>query len=676
MVSTAGGGPNAGVVNTRYLHARTRAQAAWLASLKRHATCTAKPQMAHPGLPNSAPATDVPDRKHGHATRRQLAEPLFEVFAAEPATDPRVGRVIGGRYRLLSQLASGAMGVVYRAEQLGLRRVVAVKFLLSPYADKPRYLSAFEREAAAMSRLAHPHCVPAIDYGVEEAPYLVMEFVAGSTLEDLLYTSGPLPWERAVRIQQQLLAGLAHAHDQQIVHRDIKPANIMLAEVTAVGDHVRVLDFGLARLREGAPSVDPSLMSPVAGTPPYMAPEQWRAQPLDSRTDLYAAGVVLFEMLTGELPFASSDLVDVMQSHLNRSPPSLAEANPKQRVPPGLEAVVSRALQKNPADRFPSAQAFLDALSEPLELSRAPVIPVGSRVTNAARPVPLAESRHLVKTSPPARRPKGAYRRAGLWLAPVSCLALVAGLSGGLRACVTPSAVVSSAVGAASIRDVAASDKGLNDASAPWVPSSGNGRRWSGGADPATHAVAPTGSAATPAPASANGKVVLEADANAQSVRLTPTDSHSSSLAERRALIRRLIASEDHDSALQNLQRLNTEHPDDAELAYLIGFVYFQKNWWNDAFRHYSEAMRLDGRYRKRHEIIVHLIRGLGSEPTRSVASTILMRDVGKFALPRLRRAARQDPRDSVRTSAQDLCAHIQCNGRCKPGVYSLRAER
>src|SRR5262249_34482497 len=213
--------------------------------------------------------------------------------------DSRIGAVVGGRYRLTEQIAVGGMGVVYRAERIQLGRTVAIKFLHPSFAGRGDILRRFENEARAMGRLAHPHCVSVMDFGVEDGmPYLVMDFVHGETLREIL-DAGGMPLPRALAIFRQILAGVAHAHGQGIIHRDLKPANVMVTEATGTGDHVRILDFGLAKLAGGTAG-DTSHSNLAIGTPSYMAPEQARGGTVDARTDIYSLGVLLFELVTGE----------------------------------------------------------------------------------------------------------------------------------------------------------------------------------------------------------------------------------------------------------------------------------------------------------------------------------------------------------------------------------------
>ena len=246
--------------------------------------------------------------------------------------DARIGSVLDGRYRILDRIAAGGMGVVYRAERVPVGRPVAVKFLHAVMADDPESRSRFERETRALSKLAHPHCVSIIDFGVGDgSPYLVMDHVSGVTLRDLL-DDGALPVDEALTVARQLLAGLAHAHAQRIVHRDVKPANIMVSDEIGTGRHVRILDFGLARLRDpGSTLVTQS--SIAIGTPSYMAPEQTVGGEVDERTDVYAAGVVLFEMLTGRRPFVADEQAMVLEAHRSSPVPRLADVAPGQRWP-------------------------------------------------------------------------------------------------------------------------------------------------------------------------------------------------------------------------------------------------------------------------------------------------------------------------------------------------------
>jgi eukaryotic-like serine/threonine-protein kinase len=325
---------------------------------------------------------------------------------ADPASDPRVGLVLQGRYRLEERLGAGGMGVVYLAERIGLGRRVAVKFLHADIAAQPQFLLRFEREARAMSRLNHPHCVPVIDFGVVDgAPYLVMEFVAGESLTMVL-ARGPMPLRRALTIMRQILAGLAHAHNEGIVHRDIKPDNVLLGEATGTGDHARVFDFGLAKVTKRAGTASGLLGATAIGTPSYMSPEQARGEDVDARSDLYSCGVVLFQMLTGHKPFTGIDPLDVMRKHVEDPPPRLVDLAPALSPPPPLEAAIARALAKDAEARHASAIDFSSELQRVLDLPELAEEPPA--------PAPAVEPAEAGPTLAVEPRPTP---RSGLWSA-------------------------------------------------------------------------------------------------------------------------------------------------------------------------------------------------------------------------------------------------------------------
>ena len=269
-----------------------------------------------------------------------------------------IGTVLDGRYQIEERLAEGAMGVVYRGVRTKLGRQVAIKIM---HAALPAAMAArerFEREAKLMALLEHPHCVSVIDFGLhDDKPYVVMELVRGRSLHELIVEQGRFEVPRAADIVRQVLSGLAHAHEQGIVHRDVKPANIMITPKAPLGVHARLLDFGLARLC----SSNASLTDGVAvGTPSYMSPEQCRGDKADERCDLYACGVVLFELVAGKKPFVADDPIAIIKKHLEQPAPRLADVAPGDYG--ALEGVVARALAKQPGDRFPNAVAMASAI--------------------------------------------------------------------------------------------------------------------------------------------------------------------------------------------------------------------------------------------------------------------------------------------------------------------------
>lgn len=316
--------------------------------------------------------------------------------AAQIVGDPYLGTVLQGRYRIVRKLGEGGMGAVYRAEVLDIGHTVAVKLLHERLVGDEVTLQRFEREAQVASKLNHPNSIGILDFGHTAAgtSFLVMEYLNGISLSDALKTER-ITVRRAVHIQRQILSVLQAAHALSIIHRDLKPANVFLVARGTERDHVKVLDFGIARLRrDGGARVTRTGM--VCGTPEYMSPEQARGLELDARSDLYAAGVVFYEMITGRRPFERKSPAEVMSAQIADPviPPS--ERAPERGIPPSLDAIVLWALAKAPEDRFPSAiefQRVLDSWAQvadpeesgPLEL-RCPGC--GAHVSVAARRCP------------------------------------------------------------------------------------------------------------------------------------------------------------------------------------------------------------------------------------------------------------------------------------------------
>lgn len=275
--------------------------------------------------------------------------------------------MVAGRFKLLSKLGDGGMGEVYRAEQLPMGRHVALKILRHALSDDARQVERFKREAQAASSLTHPNTIIVHDFGqdTDGTLFLAMEYLAGEPLSGLMAREGPLAGERAARILAQVSGSLEEAHRRGMVHRDLKPENIFLIERAGTPDYVKVLDFGIAKVTEsgGQKLSTITQAGAIFGTPQYMAPEQIRGEGIDARADIYALGVVLYEMISGHLPFAAGSVVEMLTKHLTASP---APINRKASVPDPvvarLEAVALRALSKNPESRQQSAREFLEDL--------------------------------------------------------------------------------------------------------------------------------------------------------------------------------------------------------------------------------------------------------------------------------------------------------------------------
>ena len=256
------------------------------------------------------------------------------------------------------------MGTVYRAERVKLGRAVAIKFLRPAFARQPDFVKRFEREAMAMSRIYHHHCVSIIDFGMhEDSPYLVMEYVPGRSLSKIL-ADGPVPARRAIRIVQQVLDTLGYFHRRNVLHRDLKAENIMIAGDEDEDDFVKVLDLGMAKLMAGVGAdVSISAKGILVGTPSAMSPEQIREQPLDGRSDIYSVGVLLYYMLVGRRPFQSDDMIAVFKMHLDKPVPPPSEILGTRALSRELEAVVLQALAKDRNDRFKDTAAMSEALA-------------------------------------------------------------------------------------------------------------------------------------------------------------------------------------------------------------------------------------------------------------------------------------------------------------------------
>ena len=281
--------------------------------------------------------------------------------APDRKKDPLIGELVGGRFLVVKKIGAGGMGAVYRAKQEGMDRDVAVKVLLGDLSDNETVLRRFTLEALAVSRLKHPNTIQIFDYGQTPRgyPYIAMEMLEGLTLHDVLRKERPLPIRRSLRIMHQIAASLAEAHGKGIVHRDLKPENIFLVPVGDNPDFVKVLDFGVAKLRDK--NDDKGTLTQagsIFGTPRYMSPEQCSALPVDGRSDLYALGVILYEMITGKPPFVSDQPLSLLLAHVNDPPPPPSSMTDKQAIPAEVEEMVLKLLEKKPEDRIQDATEF------------------------------------------------------------------------------------------------------------------------------------------------------------------------------------------------------------------------------------------------------------------------------------------------------------------------------
>jgi len=298
---------------------------------------------------------------------------------AKPAAEAvnRLGQVISGRYLIKELLGEGGMGAVYLAEHTHMKKRVALKLLHPEMVDNPEVSARFEREALASAHIEHPNVAAATDFGKTEdgSFFLVLEYVEGTSLRDAVDT-GPLSVQRVLRIGRQIALALERAHDAGIVHRDLKPENVMLVKKDDEPDFVKVLDFGIAKLLEGAASAAEEIakrtggganqpltrLGTVLGTPEYMAPEQALGEPVTPAADLYGVGVMLYEMLTGKHPFDPPDRMAMLSFHIVAPVPPMQDRAPAIDVPPAVEAVVRCLLEKDSKKRYANARALVEAI--------------------------------------------------------------------------------------------------------------------------------------------------------------------------------------------------------------------------------------------------------------------------------------------------------------------------
>ncbi len=280
-----------------------------------------------------------------------------------------VGKIIGEKYEVLETIGGGGMGMIYKAKHILMKRIVAIKMMHPQYVSSASNLKRFQQEAQAASALSHPNILAVFDFGLTPsgAPYLVMDFLEGTNLAEVLDEVGLLPASRATNIFAQACAGLAHAHSKGVIHRDLKPGNIMLVEFDQRKDFVKIVDFGIAKVLPTGDESESSHLTQtgeVFGSPLYMSPEQCRGRNLDTRSDIYSLGCVMYRTLSGSSPFFGQDPMECMYKQVNEAPNKFFDANPDSKVPEALEAIVFKCLAKEPGDRYQTMQELKDALLE------------------------------------------------------------------------------------------------------------------------------------------------------------------------------------------------------------------------------------------------------------------------------------------------------------------------
>src|SRR5499427_4362882 len=282
--------------------------------------------------------------------------------------------ILDGRYQLEKRLGQGGMGVVYKARHIFLKTAHAIKIILPDLVgNDPNLVTRFRQEALAAAAIRHQNIIAVTDFGVVRGtmPFLVMEFVQGKSLQDIMAEEGAMSPLRAFELMQPVCAGVAAAHRQKIIHRDLKPLNVMIQEDVPTNEGVKILDFGLAKIKSGEllGSFIAAQTTGLMGSPFYMAPEQWSDEPPDARADVYSLGVMLYQMLCGEVPFKGSSIPSIMKKHLTSDVPSFESKGAD--VPPQIEAVIRHALEKEPSQRTASAEDFARELREAMSIASA-----------------------------------------------------------------------------------------------------------------------------------------------------------------------------------------------------------------------------------------------------------------------------------------------------------------
>ena len=554
------------------------------------------------------------------------------------------GSVLDDRYEVIEPIAEGAMGAVYRGERLKLGRAVAIKIMHDALPDELSSRSRFEREAKLMARLEHPHCVSVIDFGLHEGkPFLVMDLVRGTSLLDALEKVGRFEPARAVAIVRQVLSGLAHAHELGIVHRDIKPANVMITERTGMAEQVRILDFGLAK-----PALDSTKLTTgiVVGTPNYMAPEQIKGGAVDGRTDLYAVGVMLFELLTGHKPFTADDPLAVVRKHLHDEPPTLADMI--SGVSFGeLEAVVSKVLAKQPQHRYADAAEMSAALEHAIALRE-------STATLMSRAVP--QTAPFIGSSPVAT--------ASGWNVP-GADAVTQPTAGGPTVIEETGAPVQLALGTVheELEVPPTRRRTVPPTRVQTVPPTGmlplRGV-------PITKLQLGLGSGVLAVIVIAVIAAKSGSRAVAVAVVPTPTVVHPAAavidpVAPSLSRASDLYANGDLEPALDVVTKARRAHPESAQLAYLAGKIYYAKLYWADGVKSFREAMRLDAAYRSDPELVKIAIRGFLTTPdTNAQLEEFLRVDLGSAAKTGLEETAKSHPNAALRSRAKTELAKLK----------------
>lgn len=324
------------------------------------------------------PTTDdaVPTAKriclvcHGEFSPDQRRCPSDGTILVALSADPYSGRTLADRYQVEELIGTGGTSMVYRAQHNQLQRTVAIKMLKAHLVTEEESKKRFEQEARAVSCLTHPHVVTIYDVGVTRygEPYIVMEYLNGTSIAQFLSENGPMDWRRALPIFIGAASALSHAHKKTVIHRDVKPSNIMMVPTEEEPDFVKIVDFGMAKLRSLTGEFQRvTKTGEVFGSPAYMSPEQCTGRKLDERTDLYSLGVVMYEVLVGRPPFKERSAIETIRRHIKEAPPNFSDLNPDLNVPSKVHNIVFKCLAKSADDRYQTMDELKAALESVLE---------------------------------------------------------------------------------------------------------------------------------------------------------------------------------------------------------------------------------------------------------------------------------------------------------------------
>lgn len=602
----------------------------------------------------------------------------------------RVGSVVEGRYKILEVMASGAMGSVYKAERIPVGKLVAIKFLHASFANDAEFQTRFDRETRVMSKLNHPNCVSVVDFGVfEGAPYLVMDFVDGITLRRRMDDEGPLPAPQALAIARQIISGLAHAHQQDVFHRDVKPANIMISQEIGHGERVRLLDFGLARL-QGNVGRDATQTNMVVGTPNYMAPEQTvPGTTVDARTDIYAVGVIIYEMIVGDRPFIAEDTLQLLGMHRAAPIPRIAnQLNEGAEVPRGLQELIDKAMAKSPDARFQSAIEMAQAIDQVLarrdETDIDVTLPKQSRDAIGMASTVAAMNQSEIDRAESAINP----RRRSFGRTMLMLLILVGGtaaMAGYLikrngdntstqkvvevpqdaapQIAVEPPLVMADAAiveQAIATVPVDAADSIVIDAGVELDAGVDLG---DAGIDEDEIQIDPTkvedpdtaaGSAAPPEDEAPDAPQTPEEVEK----REPPPPAPQLAKSVHGAVL--LIKQGRKQLALASLHALYKKQPNSGYIPFLLGNLYFDKKWWSVSMDYYRTAIKKNSGYRNNAVLNRNVIRMLASTKTRQTATNFLRGVIGRPSVPYLKYAATHEQNAIVRKQAATVARLIR----------------